>query len=302
MRKGNLTYSNGMPDGLSVTQLPQSLNDTDLKEMDISRLLNMEENGTITEVDTVSLNKSILSVSKTMHYLQDKVRAWACFCAEYFGDESYVALEAGGWNTWIDKNFNDLQEIKASRDRDLPVKLEIAISEQFNRIFRSAMLGVPNESLYHSNVRSGILNKTTYLSIPTVIKEALDKNNNKRKGDNNNNNGGQTNKRAKGAANKVNHDNQPRELTLTQDQYRTKAIPYIQENKDKLPKFDNNTEECMKYTLLGFCNGDCRRKGSHTKVNKGTQRYEKLTKLRNDILQYNPTNQKKQDFGQGEGN
>ena len=301
IRKGNLTYENGIPDGLSITQLPQSLQGTELEELDIGKMLNMEENGTITEVDTVNMNKSILQVSRTIHYLQDKTRAWSVFCAEYFGPHSYTALEADSWNTWIEENFNELQEIKASRDRDLPVKIEVAISEQFNRIFRSAMLGVPTESAFNSVLREGILTSSTYLSIPTAIKTLIEKPN-KRK--NENNGSAQTSKKPRGAANKVTHDNQPRELNLTQDQYRSKAIPYIQNNKDKLPKYDNNTDECMKYTLLGHCNGDCPRSRSHTKVNKNTQRYEKLAKLRTDIIQSNPNrqNQRRQDFGQGEEN
>ena len=44
----------------------------------------------------------------------------------------YVFLEAEGWVNWIEENFNELQEIKATRDKDLPVKIEVAISEQFN--------------------------------------------------------------------------------------------------------------------------------------------------------------------------
>eukprot|EP00956_Cyclotella_meneghiniana_P040920 scaffold209200_cov45-Cyclotella_meneghiniana.AAC.1 len=301
MRKGNLTYDSACPDGLSISQLPQSLAGTEFEDLDISRLLNMEENGTITEADTLNLNKSVLQVSKTMHYLQDKAKAWSTFCEAYFGDDSYVHLEADSWVTWIDENFNELQEIKATRDKDLPVKIEVAISEQFNRIFRSSMLGVPTESLFYSNLRDGILNNSTFLTIPSAVKAIVDRSN-KRKNENNNN-GGPNNKRAKGVANKVTHDNQPKELSLTQDQYRTKAIPYIQQNKEKLPKFDNNTDECMKFTLLGHCNADCPRCGSHKPVKKGTQRHERLVKLRNDILQSNPSkSQAKQDFVEGEGN
>ena len=162
------------------------------------------------------------------------------------------------------------------------------------------MLSVPTESLFYSKIRDGILNNTTFffLTLPLAVKTALDRNNNKRKNENSNN--GQNNKRSKGPGNKVSHDNQPKDIVLTQEQYRTKAIPFIQNNKEELPKYDNNTDECLKFTLLGHCNGDCPQGGSHEKVNKGTQRH-----VRNEILQFNPSKQNqetKQDFGEGEGN
>eukprot|EP00956_Cyclotella_meneghiniana_P016825 scaffold26896_cov44-Cyclotella_meneghiniana.AAC.1 len=135
MRKGNLTYDNMMPDGLSITQLPQSLQGTEFEDTDIGRLTNMEENGTINENDSTNMHKSILQVSRTLHFLLDKSKAWTTFCMEFFGIHSYVALEAEGWTTWISENFIELQEIKSSRDKDLPAKIEIAISEQFNKIF-----------------------------------------------------------------------------------------------------------------------------------------------------------------------
>ena len=300
-RKGNLTYDNGMPDGLSITQLPQSLVGTDFEDVDMGRLMNMEENGTITENDTLTMNKSVLQVARTMHFLQDKARAWKTFCSEYFGPNSYTAQEAEGWSTWIDEHFNELQEIKQSRDKYLPAKIEVAISEQFNRAFRSSMLGVPDESIFNSVLREGILTNTTYLDLPSTIKQILEQNSNKRK--NESNNSSQPNKKAKGAANKITHDNQPREITLTQDQYRTKCIPYVKDNRDKIPQYDNNTDECLKFDFLGYCNGDCKRKNAHKRVNKGTRRYDNLVKLRNEILQYSPNTQdNNQDFGQGEEN
>ena len=290
-RKGNLTYDNGIPDGFSLTQLPQSLQGTDIEQLDIPRLMNMEENGTITEVDTISINKSILPISRTLHYLQDKTKAWAIFCKEYFGPLSLIGQEAQSWATWLEENFNELQETRASCDRDLPIKIELAISECFNRTFRTAMLGVPDESLYQDELRDQILRNTAYLHIPHAVKDTLDKAT-KRKSEQSN---PQTNKRSRTTSNKVTHDNQPRELLLTQDQYRSKAIPYIQSNKDKLPKYDNSTEDCLKFTLLGYCNPECPRKKAHNKVNKGTKRYDNLLKFKNEIFQAS-----KQDFAQGE--
>ena len=295
-RKGNLTYDNGIPDGLSLTQLPQSYQGTDIEAIDLARLLNMEENGTITEVDTLTINKSILPISRTLHYLFDKVTAWKVFCNAYFGEQSYVAMEAESWRLWVEENFNALQEIKASRDKDLAVKIEIAISDSFNRIFRTAMLGVPTESMFESELRNGILNNTTYLHIPHTVKEQLDKSN-KRKNDNQQQGGGKRSRNNNN--NRVTHDNHPREIQLTQDQYRSKAIPYIQQNKDKMPKFDSNTDECMKFALLGICNLDCQRKKAHVKVSKGTTRFDTLAKIKNEILKFTPR-ASRPDFQQGE--
>ena len=296
-RKGLLTYDNGIPNGLSLTQLPQTLQGTEIEQLDIARLLNMEANGTITEQDTLALNKDVLPISRTMHYLQDKTKAWSVFCTAYFGESSYFAIEAERWHTWMEENFNELQEIKATTDR-LPVKIEIAVSDNFNRSLRTAMLGVPDESVFQDELRKQILNKTAYLHIPHAISDMLDKSN-KRSGDNT---GNPSTKRAKTTANKISHDNQPRDLFLTPDQYRSKALDYIKSNKDKLPKFDNSTEECLKYTLLGYCNNDCPRKKSHCKVNKGTTRFNNLLKFKNNLLSSNPSrpNNARQDFQQGE--
>jgi hypothetical protein len=102
-----MTYDNGIPDGLSLTQLPQSLQGTELEQVDIGRLMNMDENRTITETDTLTLHKSILPVSRTMYYLQDKVNAWSSFCKRFFGEQSWVSLDTTSWENWIDKNFSD---------------------------------------------------------------------------------------------------------------------------------------------------------------------------------------------------
>jgi hypothetical protein len=302
IQSGNLTYENSIPDGCSITQLPQSLQGTELEQIDMARLLNMDENGTISENDTLTLNKSVLPISRTMHYLQDKAHAWEVFCKTYFGDISWTYLSAQTWKQWIDDNFSKLQEIRASRDRDLPVKLELSISDRFNRILRALMISPPDEALFDDSSKEGIINRTTYLEIPTAIQDMINKAGNHRR----NNDTPAANKRNKASTIRINHENQPLELQMSSDQYLSKAIPYIQSHKDKLPKFDNTTDECIKYALLGYCNNDCPRKKSHTKFSRGTSRFDKLNKLnklKQAINNYNHTpdiNTTKQDFHQGE--
>lgn len=299
IQSGNLTYENSIPDGCSITQLPQSLQGTELEQIDMARLLNMDENGTISENDTLTLNKSVLPISRTMHYLQDKAHAWEVFCKAYFGDISWTYLSAQTWKQWIDDNFSKLQEIRASRDRDLSVKLELSISDRFNRILRALMISPPDEALFDDSSKEGIINRTTYLEIPTAIQDMINKAGNHRR----NNDTPAANKRNKASTIRINHENQPLELQMSSDQYLSKAIPYIQSHKDKLPKFDNTTDECIKYALLGYCNNDCPRKKSHTKVSRGTSRFDKLNKLKQAINNYNHTpdiNTTKQDFHQGE--
>lgn len=300
LRKGNLTYDGGIPDGFSLTQLPQSLHGTNAEKIDIARLMNMDENGTITEADTLSLNKSILPLSRTLHYLLDKLEAWAAILSATFGPESFPSLEAASWNVWLKENFRDLQEIKITRDPDLPLKIELAISDNFNRMFRAAMLGVPDESHFHPQLRENIAHRTAYLEIPSAVQDHLNKNN-KRKQPNDNTPG--ATKRQRGTATKILHEGQPMELKLTPEQYKTHAIPFLQSNKAKLPKFDPNTDECMKFAYLGYCNNDCPRKAAHKKIQRSSERYNTMKQLRAKIMQTtNPQQAQQQtDFQPGEG-
>jgi hypothetical protein len=86
IKKGTFTYDNGVPDNLSITQLPQSLLGTKIEKLDIARLLNMDENGTISEIDTTTMHNSILPLSCTLHYLRDKAHAFEVLVREYFGE------------------------------------------------------------------------------------------------------------------------------------------------------------------------------------------------------------------------
>ena len=298
-RKGNLTYDGGIPDGLSITQLPQTLQGTDLERLDIARLLNMEENGTITEQDTLALNKNILPISRTLHYLQDKAHAWFIFCKHYYGDLKYLSREAEAWYEWIKENFNALQDTRATCDRDFPAKIELSISNNFNQIHRTAMIGVPDESIFQDQLREQILKNTAYLAIPHAVKEILDGGSSKRQAE-----GTQSGskKRAKTTITKITHENQPRDLLLSTEQYRAKITPFVQANKDKIPKFDNSTDECLKFAFLGYCNSECPRKKAHSKISKGTRRFDQLNKLKNEAMNSNSnrTNSNNQDFQQGD--
>jgi hypothetical protein len=163
------------------------------------------------------------------------------------------------------------------------------------------MISPPDKALFDDSSKEGIINRTTYLEIPTAIQDMINKTGNRRQNDDT----PASNKRAKTSAIRINHENQPLELQMSSDQYRSKAIPYIQSHKDKLPKFDNTTDECIKYALFGYCNNDCPWKKSHTntKVSRGTSRFDKLNKLKQAINNHNHTpnnNTTKQDFHQGE--
>ena len=129
---------------MSLTQLPHTLQvqGTEIEKLDFVILLNMEAIGTITEQDTLALNnKGVLPISCTMHYLQYKVKAWTVFCIAYFGEAFYL------------ENFNKLWEIKATTDRDLPIKIEIAISDDFNRSLWTAMPRVSDKTVFQDELR-----------------------------------------------------------------------------------------------------------------------------------------------------
>lgn len=49
-------------------------------------------------------------------------------------------------------------------------------------------------------------------------------------------------------------------------------------------------EECLKHTVLEYCNGDCPGKKSHSKVNnreQGRTHFNTRLKFKNDLLNYN---------------
>lgn len=260
--------------------------------------MNMDENGTISELDTEIMHKSILTVSRTNHYLQDKIHAFEVFTGAYFGEESWIHKDASLWAEWIDENFNDLQEIRASRDPDLAAKLEIAISDRYNRILRAAMLGVPDQSLFDTAIMEGILNGTHYLELPSAVQKVLDDQRKRRESPNSSTAQTSGTKRKRQGIVKVSHDNQPQELRISPDQYRAKVTPYLQEHKDKVPKFDQSTDECLKYAYLGYCNPDCPRAKAHSPVRRSTKRFDALSKLKSAFMQTNPS--PRPDFQDGE--
>jgi ferredoxin len=266
LKKGSFAYDNGLPDNLSITQLPATLQGTELKEVDIARLLSLEASKAITETQTESLNKSILPISRTLYYLLDKAHAWAVIMEAMFGPNSFIAIEASSWHNLFTENFGDLQEICTVWDNNLAPKIEISISEILNRAFRSSMIGVPDESIFNNKLREEIFDRTAHLELPTAVKAVLDRPKNAKRGNEppTTNTGGNS-KRQRNSGVRVNHNNQPIILKLTPDQYRANVGPFIQANKDKLPKYDVNTDECMKFAFLGYCNGDCPRKAAHVK-------------------------------------
>ena len=244
----------------------------------------MDENGTISEIDTTTMHKSILPLSRTLHYLQDKAHAFEVLVREYFGENSWVHRDAAMWTSWIDDNFHELQEIRASRDPELPVKIEVIISNRFNRIFRAAMLGVPDQELFNQTMLDGILNRTSYLELPSAVRLALT-NSSKRRNESTtnttNNNSRQTRQRT--GIVRVNHDNQPNEIKISSDEYRSKATPFLQTNKNKVPQFDDTTDECLKFAYLGYCNTDCPRAKAHTTIKCSTKCFENVTQFKNQF-------------------
>jgi hypothetical protein len=173
IRKGNLTYNGGLPDNCSITQLPQSLQGTDLEGLDLAKLMCMDDNGTISEADTDKLNKTVMPFSRTLHYLQDKADAQAAFFDEYCGPDSLIAREANNWAEYIRDNFSELQEIKNHRDPLLPIRMEVAIADEFNRILKAGRLGVIDEKHFADDIRDGILRRTACIDIPIAITEML---------------------------------------------------------------------------------------------------------------------------------
>jgi hypothetical protein len=158
------------------------------------------------------------------------------------------------------------------------------------------MLHPPDESFFELRSRDGIINRTTFLEIPFAIQEQLNRTSNKRRADSD---PGPNQKQSKSNI-KVSHDNQPMEINISPEQYQSRATPFLQANKDKIPKFDSSTDECLKFSFLGYCNSDCPRKKAHTKVQRGTKRFDNLLKLKQSIMKSQQTSTSQKDFPEGE--
>jgi hypothetical protein len=295
IRKGNLTYDGGLPDNCSITQLPQSLQGTDLEGLDLAKLLCMDDNDTITEADTDKLNKTVMPFSRTLHFLQDKADAdaHAVFLDEYSGPNSLIAREANNWAEFIRDNLSELQDIRTHRDPLLPIRIEVAIADEFNRILKAGRLGVIDERHFGDDIRDGILRRTTCIDIPIAIQELLNKQNgNKRQN--------QTNQpqAKKAKLERIRHDGQPQDLKMEIQPYRDIITPYATANRTKCPKFNDSTEECLRFSFLGYSNSECPRKAAHIKVTKGSNRYNALKAFKNTATKANKP--ATQDFQQGE--
>jgi hypothetical protein len=80
--------------------------------------------------------------------------------------------------------------------------------------------------------------------------------------------------------------------------YRDTITPYTTANKTKCPKFNDSTDECLRFCFLGYCNSDCPRKAAHIKVTKGSNRHNTLKTYKINATKTNkPANQ---DFQKGE--
>jgi hypothetical protein len=127
------------------------------------------------------------------------------------------------------------------------------------------MLGVPDQELFNQTMLDRILNRTSYLELPSAVHLALtnsSKRRNKSTTNTTNNNSRQTRQRT--GIVRVNHDNQPNEIKISSDEYRSKVTPFLQTNKNKVPRFDDTTDECLKFAYLGYCNTDCPRAKAYT--------------------------------------
>jgi hypothetical protein len=89
--------------------------------------------------------------SRTLHFLQDKADIQAVFYDEYCVPNTLVAQEANNWADYIRDNFSELQDIKNHRDPLLPIRIEVAITNEtitiIEKLWNSpGILGLPGNS------------------------------------------------------------------------------------------------------------------------------------------------------------
>ena len=159
IHKGLWAYEPGTPDNVTIMNLPANLSGTSLENIDMPKLKEEEARGrTLTDKERNALYGKVTIPSKTIQYLQEKVKAWEAITTQSFEPDSIIAEEATNWREWLDENVTILKNKTYTSDRDLPVRIECIISDLNNQFLTAAKFEVPRDTILAADdIRQGII-------------------------------------------------------------------------------------------------------------------------------------------------
>jgi hypothetical protein len=151
----------------SITQLPATLQGTELEEVDIARLLSLEASPRQKASTKASSQSPEHSTTYSIKLIPGPSLWKPCLAPNPSSPSKHHLGITGSQKT--------SEKIRTVWDNNfLAPKIEISISEIFNRAFRNSMIGVPDKTIFNNKLREGILNRTAHLELPTAVKAVLD--------------------------------------------------------------------------------------------------------------------------------
>ena len=282
LNKGNYTHEIGKPGGLTPLSIPYTQMGSGQENHDIEQLLAMEANSEeLSPQQKKILNLTSIHPPRTIDYASRMAQGYKSTIKQG-GDDTvpFAAIEEMCY--WIAENEQTLSENTAAFDKHLPAKLLYTIGAQFNSYFNESKFRVPSQKwLDFSTLQDQMMNNQYYITLPEPITTILEL---KRKREEEyNNNDDDEGPEEKKHITIHEHENQPIELKSNRGFYSRIMIPLMKRLNDldlSVPKFDENTNECLNYSLLGECNSNCPRKKAHKPVQTGSKRYEQLLEFR----------------------
>ena len=221
-----------------------------------------EQGHQLSEQERSKLNTIILSPAKTIQCLQLKFESMSALTKGYCGVNSLAHLFFEDLTDWIKGNKAMLELRQKTHDPLLATRAESHFTDIFNQFLNDAKHKVPDERILDTSLTKwGLTNGTVKPDINPSILDALNGSNKKKRKRGESTGGQSSNKKGKESLTIVRNENQVKDIKVDKDTFRNIIHP---QNSDG--PLHNNTPECLKFHMLGYCNKGCERGDTHNKL------------------------------------